>query len=747
MSKKIALNSGEAARRPGKMRMGLSEKVLIGFVLGLVFGVFFGEMIGFLKVAGDAFIMLLQMTVLPYITVSLITALGRLPIKDAKSLSLKAGSVILVLWSIGLAVLLLTTFAFPQWPSASFFSTSQIEESKSIDFLQLYIPANPYYAMANAIVPAIVLFSVLIGLAAVGVKNKEALLEPLSAVADALMKVTEFVARLAPYGVFALTASAAGTIDLEEINRLQIYVVMYASTTLILAFWVLPALVATVTPLRYRSIIRTFRGTLIAAFATGSLLVVLPMLAVEIKKLIEQQLTEENSFEQTEASSTADVLIPVAYNFPNLGNVISLIFVLFAGWFIGASVPLSKFPVLSTAGIASMFGGSVLAIPFLLDLLELPQDLFQLYIATDVLIIRFGTLLGTMDLATIALIGTFSLLGKTRLRWLPLARFAGITIVLLAVTLGGIRLLYTHVIVVPYTKNQVLQGLQLLSDPQPAKVYTDVPAEHKPSGGGPASLEEIRERGILRVCSPRNDYPSAFFNSADPPHLVGFDIEMSHLFARNLKLVLEFLPADDEMKATQLLNAGSCDILMASLPISAGRAERFAMSSTIYKSSVGLIVPDHLRNSFQTWDEIRNLGPSLRLAIQDTSDARDLMIALVPEAGLIPIKNEAENQRILESGAKGLDAIADMAEEGAAWTLLYPEFSLVVPKPAVFMPVGYSVAYGNEKLLNVFNAWLVAEKSKGTIEALYNYWMLGEAAKTKRPPRWSVIRDILHWVE
>ena len=81
--------------------------------------------------------------------------------------------------------------------------------------------------------------------------------------------------------------------------------------------------------------------------------------------------TEKNSFEETEARSPVDVLIPVAYNFPNLGNVLTLIFVLFAGWFIGTSVPVSQFPVLSTAGIASLFGGPVLAIPFLLDLLEL----------------------------------------------------------------------------------------------------------------------------------------------------------------------------------------------------------------------------------------------------------------------------------------------------------------------------------------------------------------------------------------
>jgi hypothetical protein len=58
-------NSGVAGNRPGKRRIGLGEKVFVGLVLGLAVGVFFGEMTAFLKFAGDAFIMLLQMTVIP----------------------------------------------------------------------------------------------------------------------------------------------------------------------------------------------------------------------------------------------------------------------------------------------------------------------------------------------------------------------------------------------------------------------------------------------------------------------------------------------------------------------------------------------------------------------------------------------------------------------------------------------------------------------------------------------------------
>lgn len=122
--------TGEAKEPRKKSRFGLAEKVLVGLVLGLAVGVFFGEMAGFLKIAGDAFIMLLQITVIPYIMVSLITALGRLSIEDTKSLGLKAGGILLVLWGVGLAVVLVTPLAFPEWPSASFFSTSQVEETR-----------------------------------------------------------------------------------------------------------------------------------------------------------------------------------------------------------------------------------------------------------------------------------------------------------------------------------------------------------------------------------------------------------------------------------------------------------------------------------------------------------------------------------------------------------------------------------------------------------------------------------------
>jgi Na+/H+-dicarboxylate symporter len=726
----------------------LAEKVLIGLVVGVAVGIFFGEKAAFLRTAGNAFIMLLQISVIPYVMVSLITALGRLTLEGVKSLGLKAGGVLLVLWGVGIMVVLLAPLAFPKWPSASFFSTSLVHEVEPVDFLKLYIPANPFHSLANAVVPAIVMFSVLAGLALIGVKNKMALIEPLSAASETLLGITGLIARLAPYGIFAIIAGAASSIEIEELRRLQVYVVTYVTLALILSLWLLPALVVAATPIRYGQMIRALRGALITAFATGNVLIVLPILSLASKELMAESGGAIHQSEQSEAESSVDAVIPVALNFPNLGVILSLMFVVFAGWYIGASVPISQYPVLSAAGIASLFGGTVLAIPFLLDLLQLPNDLFQVFLTVDVLGSRFGTLLAVMHIVAIALIGAYALQGRMRLRFGPLARLVCITVVLLAAALIGIRTFYTYVVVAPYTKAQALRNLHLLGRPQPYTVNNEAPTGTEPAGEGPAGLSQIRSRGVLRVCYQPEDYPAAFFNDEDPPQLVGFDIEMAHRFARSVQLPIEFLPADNEMAAAKGLKAGFCDVYMSARTISAGKTERFAMTAPVYRSSVGLIVRDYRRDEFRTWEDARERGASLRLAVSNLPETRELARTLLPEATLLPIIGDTAEQRtILESGAEGIDAIGDLSEEGAAWTLLYPDFSLVVPKPTIFQPVGYAVAPGNEDLLKTLNAWLIAEQAKGAVDKIYKYWMLGEATKTEKPPRWSVIRSVLHWVD
>ena len=63
---------------PSRRPLSVSSQVVLALLLGVVVGLFFGEHIAFLQSIGKAFILLLQMTVLPYIVLSLITSLRNL---------------------------------------------------------------------------------------------------------------------------------------------------------------------------------------------------------------------------------------------------------------------------------------------------------------------------------------------------------------------------------------------------------------------------------------------------------------------------------------------------------------------------------------------------------------------------------------------------------------------------------------------------------------------------------------------
>jgi len=721
-----------------------TQFILLSLVAGIIAGLFFGERVAWLQYVGDVFIKLLQITVIPYISVSLITGLGGLKQSEIAGLAKAGGALMLLIWAIAIILVIIAPFAFPDWPTASFFSQSLVEPTNRPDFLRLFIPSNPFYSYANAIVPAVVVFSILMGIALIRVESKEFVLGPLVVCREALMKITGLISKLAPLGVFSLLASATGTIDLGELSRLQVYIVLYASLATIMALWVLPAMIAALTPLGYLEVLRALRTPLVTAFATGSSLIVLPLLINQCRHLLSEcrQLDPEST---EQADALVKVLVPTAYPFLSPATLLTLIFLLFGGWYTGTAIATSDYAMMFMTGIPSLFAGSIIALPLLLDLLKLPQDLFQIFVSVDVITVRFGTLLSAMHYSTIALLGAFFLVSKLQVQWRALIRLAIVTAILVALVLFGVQSFYTYAVAPQYTKGDAMQSLQLRAPAQPAVVYSSSPSEWPATTGKLANLSEITERGILKVCFQPNEYPSAFYSNTASRDLVGFDIEMAHLFAAQRQLALEFFPAIDELEASDLLNAGICDIYMRTLPVSAGRAEKFNLTNPVYTSSTGFIVKDHRRAEFSHWDALVARGDEITIAVDRASDTLGAASQLLPEANVVPIRDMEEQASILESMPESIDAIMDMSEEGAAWSVIYPRYSVVVPQPPRFVPVSYAVAKGNDDLLKTLNATILVLKANGTIDQNYEYWMLGGATKSERPPRWSVIDDVLKW--
>ena len=224
--------------------MSFSKKILVGLLTGIATGIVLGDYVAPLSLVADGFVRLLQMTVLPYVTVSIVLSVGSPDVAQAKRLGLRAGLAIAGLWAVALTFAFLFPLVFPSAETASFFSTALIEKPPAFDFVDLYIPSNFFHSLANNIVPAVVLFSIVVGLALIGIPQKAALLDVLKIVSETIARATRFIARLTPVGVFALAATVAGMLRLDQLERLQVYLIIYVAIALLVALWVLPGLVA-----------------------------------------------------------------------------------------------------------------------------------------------------------------------------------------------------------------------------------------------------------------------------------------------------------------------------------------------------------------------------------------------------------------------------------------------------------------------------------------------------------------------
>jgi Na+/H+-dicarboxylate symporter len=717
---------------PGTRRSSFSTRILIGLAAGILLGLFLGEKAVAVKWAADGFVKLLQMTVLPYVTLSIIGSLGTLQMASAKRLAWHAGVVLLSIWAIALTFALLIPLTFPQVESASFFSTTLVEQRPPFNFVDLYIPANPFYSLANNIVPAVVLFSIIVGMALIGIPRKAPLLETLSIATETLSRATRFIVQLTPYGLFAIAATTAGTMSLEQVGRLQVYLVAYVAVTLLMSLWVLPALVAALTPIRMRDMFSLTRDALITAFVVGDLFIVLPVLITAARTLV-----DEYGLATGAEASLPDVIVPASFNFPHTGKLLSLSFVLFAGWFADAVVPPSDYVRLAFMGLVTSFGSVNVAVPFLLDQFRIPADTFQLFLASGVINSRFGTLVAAVHALVIALLGTCAMTGALRWQRRRLLRYAVITLVLTTATIGGTRVLFASVVPQTYTKDQVLSSMHV-RNPVSAVVHRDpVPLWPKESG---SLLDAIRARCVLRVGYLPNSLPYAYFNNRND--LVGLDVEMAHQLGSELHVSLEFVPLDLDTWQGQI-ESGMCDIVMSGVFLTPLRASRTLFAASYLDETLALMVLDADRARFTEWDAIRAI-PHVRLAVRDLQYYMEKTREMIPNATIRPFNDFAQ---LISGGSKDFDAIVAPAERGSAWTLIYPQYTVVVPQPAtVHLPVAYAIGKHDQELRSFINSWVELKKKDGTVGQLYDYWVLGRDAEPPRA-RWSMIRNVLHWVE
>jgi len=721
--------------------VSLSSRILTGMLLGVLTGLFFGEKAVHLQWIAEAWIRLMQMTVLPYVMMSLIAGLGQMNAPLAKRLAWVGGLLLLVFWAIAFIVISAMSMAFPEFQSAAFFSAHAADPVVRFNPIELYIPSNPFHSMANTIIPAVVLFSSAVGVAMIGLKNKNSLIESINSFIEALTRVTRFIVNLTPVGLFAIVAVSAGTMTWAEIERLEVYFVVYIVAALYLAFWVLPVLITTLTPFSYRDVFKYSKEALLTAFVTQNLFIVVPML-VDTSR----QLFYDYDLNSSESETLNEVIIPVTFNFPTAGKLLSLMFVPFAAWLAGSPIELSAYPGFLAAGLASYFAKAQVALPFLLDLHQIPQDLFQVYLTTGVINGKFDTLASAMNLLAFSIIGTAALTGYLKVNAMRLLRFTVVSFGMLFVLAVGTQVFLARTVDTTYHGDMLIRSMSLMETPVPTTVYRDSqdlpPQQPSIQDESTGTLDRIRKRGVLRAGYNPERLPFTFFN--DQGELVGFDVELLNLLAREMGVELEFIPVSWDTLSEEFA-ASQIDI-MGTVPLSTHMLVDFDLSDPYLQGMLGLVVKDHRRAEFSTRKKIL-AQKSLTIAYAGAVEyIRPAIERALPgdDFNWVKIRNI---RSFFEQADESMDALLVDVEIGTAWTLLHPQFTVVIPQAAQLkMPSGFAVARGQSDFSALLGRWVLAKQSTGEIQAAYDYWILGGGAE-KKPPRWSIGKDVLGWLE
>jgi hypothetical protein len=377
--------------------------------------------------------------------------------------------------------------------------------------------------------------------------------------------------------------------------------------------------------------------------------------------------------------------------------------------------------------VVSLFGSATVAVPFLLDLLRVPADTFQLFLATSVLNSRFGTLAATMHMVVLAVVGTYALRGELRLSPGRILRGLLVTLALMAGVVAALAVAFRAIGAGVYEGDRVAREMRPLRAPaQPALVLREPPAEPLPPPTDETSLlAAIRARGRLRVGYVNGQMPYSFVNARG--ELVGFDVEMAHALAAELGVALELAPVPPAGLAAAL-EAGWYDVVMGGVYVATRQTGQLDFSPPYLDETLAFVVRDHRRAEFSSAEWIRK-QKGLRVAVPDLPNFVRVLEREFPNLELVPGTMRGV-EGFLTGQGEPVDALCLTAERGSFLTLLHPAFSVAVPHPLeIRLPLAYPVARHDLEMTRFLGMWIDLKRKDGTIRALYDHWILGREAR------------------
>ena len=279
-----------------KKKMGLTSKIFIGLIGGLILGVvlnlwvpnsYFRDTVlvdGIFYVVGNGFIRLMKMLVVPLVFCSLVC--GSSAIGDTKSLGKVGGKTIaFYLATTALAVTVAITVATIVRPGIgldmSAIETGEVSTAESVSVADTFlniIPENPIGALADGTMLQIILFALVVGvlLAKMG-ERAELIANLFNQCNDLMMEMTNLIMGLAPLGVFCMISRTFANLGFDAFIPLLKYMGSVVLGLFLQCFGVYMILLLIFTRLNPAKFIKKFFPVMAFAFSTSTSNATIPM--------------------------------------------------------------------------------------------------------------------------------------------------------------------------------------------------------------------------------------------------------------------------------------------------------------------------------------------------------------------------------------------------------------------------------------------------------------------------------------
>jgi len=274
-----------------RLSLPLHYQILIALIAGGFFGYWFPSATIYTNWAGDLFLRALNMIIVPLILFSISS--GVASVGGSSNLG-RLGLKTLGFYVISTLVAIVTGFFFvsvikPGTGAELGFTVDVENISAATDnfgqTLIKIIPSNIFEALVQGQMLAIIFFAVLFGffLTRINEKPRVLLTDIIQSVLDVIMKITLFIIKFTPIGIFSITAKVisqqvlAGNDVGEVISRLGLYFLTVLAGLFFHAFITLPLAVKILGRARPFRHFRNMLTPLLTAFSTSSSSATLPL--------------------------------------------------------------------------------------------------------------------------------------------------------------------------------------------------------------------------------------------------------------------------------------------------------------------------------------------------------------------------------------------------------------------------------------------------------------------------------------